>query len=62
MSIFIPPAVFEEEVTVFDLPVIADVRQQLSGRDPRRIEAGQKVATVVRDDIAIGGELVAVNA
>lgn len=62
MSIFIPPPVFEEEVAVFDLPVIADVRQQLGGRDPRGIEAGQKVATVVGDDIAIGGELVAVNA
>ena len=62
MSIFVPPAVFEKEVAVFDLPMIADMRQQLCGRDPRRIEARQKVATVVRDDVAIGGQQIAVDA
>lgn len=62
MSIFIPPAVFEKEVAVFDLPMIADMRQQLCGRDPRGIEACQKVARVVRHHLAIDGELVAVDA
>jgi len=40
VAVLVPPAVFEKEVAVFDLPVIADVRQQLGGRDPRGIEAG----------------------
>lgn len=27
VAIFVPPAVFDEEVVVFDLPVVADVSQ-----------------------------------
>lgn len=62
VAIFVPPTVFEKKVAIFDLPMIADMGQQLGGRDPLRIEAGQKVATVVRHDLAIGSEQVAVNA
>ena len=62
MSIFIPPAVFEKEVAVFDLPMIANIGQQLGGRDLRWIEAGNKIAAVVRDNVAIGSDHVTVDA
>lgn len=61
MPVLVPPAVFEKEVAVFDLPVIADMGQQLLGRDLRRIEAGQKVTTIMRYDISIDGQDVAID-
>lgn len=62
VPVLVPPAVFEKEVAIFDLPMIADMGQQLLGRDLRRIEAGQKVTTIMRYDIAIGGQYVAIDA
>lgn len=62
MTILIPPAVFEEEVAVFDLPMIADMGQQLVGRDLRRIEAGNKIAAIVRNNVAGGSDHVTVDA
>jgi hypothetical protein len=44
----------EKEVAVLDLPMIADLFQQLRGRDLPGVEAGNKIATVVRDGLAVG--------
>lgn len=49
-------------MAVFDLPMIADMTQQLVGRDPRGIEACQKIATVMRYEVTVGGEHVAIDA
>jgi hypothetical protein len=62
VPILVPPAVFEEEVAVFDLPMVADVGQQLLGRDPGRIKARYEVPAVVRYDVAITGQHVAIDA
>jgi hypothetical protein len=62
VPVFVPPAIFEKEMAVFDLPMIADMAQQLVGCDPRGIEACQKITAVVRYDVAVGGEHVAIDA
>lgn len=62
MSVLVPPAIFEKEVAVLDLPMIADLFQQLCGRDPPRVEAGNKIATVVRDGLAVGSQYIAIDA
>ena len=49
MPVFVPPAVFEKVQTVFDLPVPAYIAQQIVGSHLIGIEAGDKVADVVRD-------------
>ena len=63
MAVFVPPAVFEKEDAVFDLPVIADGGQQLVGADRAGIEAGEEVArigkahgAVIRDHVAVDAE------
>lgn len=62
MAVFIPPAILEEEQRVLDLPMAPDCGQQLAGGDRTRIEAGDEVAGVVRDEGAIGGDQVAIDA
>ena len=63
VAILVPPAVFEKEDTVLDLPVIANCGQQLSGGDRAGIDAGKKIARVrqphgaiVSDDITVHAE------
>ena len=61
VAVFVPPAVFDEEVVVFDLPMIADVGQQVRGRDAVGIETGHKVTAVVRCHAAIGRDQVSID-
>ncbi len=60
MTILVPPAIFEKEDAVLDLPVIANGHQQLVGSDRGGINAGHEVArialphgAIVSDDIAV---------
>ena len=62
VPVLIPPAIFEKEVAVLDLPMIADLFQQLCGRDLPGVEAGNKIATVVRDALAVGSDDIAIDA
>lgn len=62
MAILIPPAIFEKEQGVFDLPMAADYRQQLVGGDVAGVPTGDEIAGVVRDDRAIGVDQVAIDA
>jgi hypothetical protein len=61
VTVFIPPAVFEEEEAVLDLPMRADSRQQLRRGDLLWIETGEKVARVGRQHGAIVGNYVPIN-
>lgn len=62
VAILVPPAVFEKENAILDLPVIADMGQQFIGPDFARIDAGQEVARVVQTHGAVFGRNVAINA
>jgi hypothetical protein len=62
VAIFVPPASLRNEDAVFNLPVIADVGQQLIGANFACIEAGQEVARVVQTHGAVVGTDVAIDA
>src|SRR6187401_1847542 len=62
VAVLVPPAVFEEEDAVLNLPVIADRSQELRSRDRARIDAGQKVARVGEPHGAISSDDIAVHA
>jgi hypothetical protein len=60
MTILVPPAIFEKEDAVLDLPVIANGCQQFRGSNGAGIDTAKKVArigqphgAIVRDDIAV---------
>ena len=61
VTVFIPPAVFEVEQAVFDLPMRADRRQQFGGCDPIRIQTGEKVTCVRQPHRAIVSDHVPIN-
>jgi hypothetical protein len=61
VTIFVPPAVFEEEEAVLDLPMGADSRQQFRGADLLGIETGEKVACVGQQNRAILVDYVPIN-
>ena len=46
VTVFIPPAIFDEEQTVFDLPMGAHGCQEFARGDAVGIEAGEKIARV----------------
>lgn len=62
MTVLIPPAIFEEEQRVLDLPMATDCSQQLAGSDGARIETGNEVASIVRECGAVGGDQVTIDA
>jgi hypothetical protein len=62
MAILIPPAVFQEEGAVLDLPVIAHVGQQFIGTDLAGIDAGQEVSRIVLTHGAVLGDDVTIDA
>lgn len=62
VTIFVPPAVFEKEQTVFDVPVLPDRGEQLVGADRVGVAAIGEIARVVRDDCAVGRNQIAINA
>jgi hypothetical protein len=61
MAIFVPPAIFDEEQTVLDLPVRAHRGQELARSDAIGIEAGEKITRVGRTDRAVGSDHVPIN-
>ena len=62
VAIFVPPAVFQEEDAVLDLPVIANVGQQFLGAHFAGIDAGQEVARVMQTHGAVFSREVAIDA
>lgn len=62
VAVLVPPAVFEKEDAVLDLPVIADRGQQLVGSNGAGIDTGEKVARVGEPHGAIVGDDIAVHA
>lgn len=62
MPILIPPAVFGEEVAVLDLPVVAHGLQQPGRGDTLGGDAGDKVACIVRNELALSRQHVAIHA
>ncbi len=62
VAILVPPSIFQEVPTVFDPPVIADMPQEIRGGDRLGIEAGDEVSHIVREDLAVGGADLAIDA
>lgn len=62
MAVLIPPSILEEELAVFDLPVIANGRQQFVGGDRIRIEARQEVTRIGRVDSTIYVQQITIDA
>lgn len=61
MAIFVPPAIFDEEQTVLDLPMGASSRQQLGGSDKPRIQARKKITCLGQQYGAVVGNYVPIN-
>lgn len=61
MSVFIPPAIFDEEQTILDLPVRAHGGQELARGDALGIEAGEKITRVGGPHCAVRGDHVPIN-
>jgi hypothetical protein len=55
MTVLIPPAVLEEVQAVLDLPMAADVIQELGCGDPVGIETGDEVPYVMTNKLPIPG-------
>jgi len=53
MTIFVPPAVFQEVQAVFNAPVLANVPQEIGGSHLIGIEAAHVVASIVQHDFTI---------
>jgi len=62
MAILIPPPILEKVQTVLDLPMAANVAQQVGGANLVGVEARHKIANVVRDDLAALGAELAIDA
>lgn len=61
MAILVPPAIFDEEQAVLDLPMGADGRQQFGGGNLAWVEAGKKVARVGEQHATVVGDYVPIN-
>lgn len=61
VAILVPPSILQEVETVFQPPVVADVSQEVCGGDAVRIEAGDEVPHVARENFAGGGANFAIN-
>jgi hypothetical protein len=62
VAVFVPPPVLAEVEAVFDPPVIPHVPQDVRGRDAVGVEAGDEVADVVRNEFAVVGADLAIDA
>jgi hypothetical protein len=62
MPILVPPAVFEKEDAVLDLPVSTHGREQLLSANFARIAAGEKVSRVRKTDRAVVGNDITIDA
>lgn len=62
VAILVPPPIFGEVQAVFDSPMVPHVGQNVGGRDLVGVEAGNEVAHVVRDELAVGGADFAIDA
>jgi len=62
VAVLVPPSILQEVETVFQPPVVADVSQEVCCGDAVRIEAGDEVAYVVRENLAVGSANLAINA
>ena len=62
VAVFVPPAVFDEVQAVFHLPVIASVGLQPRGRDAGRIEAGDEIVALGKENLALGRTHLAIDA
>lgn len=61
MAILVPPAVLQEVQTVFQPPMVADAPQQIRRGHAVRIEAGDEISDVVRENLAGGSAHVAIH-
>lgn len=62
VTIFVPPAVFQEVQAVFNLPMTANITQQISRRNLRRVETGNKITHIMRDNLSTRSAQLAINA
>ena len=62
VAIFVPPAVLDEMEAVFHLPVAANVRLKLTGRDRIGIQAGHEIPALARNKLAGSATHLAINA
>lgn len=62
MTIFVPPAVLQEEDAVLNLPVVPHGSKQLIGTNGVRIAAGQEISRVRKTDRTIFCNDVAIDA
>jgi hypothetical protein len=62
VAVFVPPAILQEVEAVFHSPMVADMPQQVRRGDLLGIETGDEIPHVVRQDFAVGGANLAINA
>ena len=62
VAILVPPAVLQEVEAVLQPPVIANVPQEVGGGDAVGIETRHEVSHIVREDFAVAGANLAINA
>lgn len=62
VAVLVPPPILQEVEAVFQPPVVADVPQEIRGGDAAGIETRDEVSHVVREDFAVGGANLAINA
>ncbi len=53
VTIFVPPAIFQEVQAIFNAPVLANMPQEIGGGYLLGIEAAHVVARIVQYDFAI---------
>ena len=59
---FIDPAIFQEMQAVFNLPMTANIAQQIGRRYLIRVKTGDVVTHIVRDDLAVGRAQLTIHA
>lgn len=62
VTIFVPPAVFEEVQPVFDPPMLTNMLQKISGSDLIGIQATHIIARIVQHDLAVVATDLAIDA
>jgi len=62
VAVFVPPAILQEVEAVFQPPMVADVPQEVRRGDAGGIQARDEIPHVVREQLAVGGANLAINA
>ena len=62
VTIFVPPAIFQEMKAILDLPMATNQRQEIGRRHGIGIEAGDEIACVERNDISVRTSQLSVDA